>query len=307
MLARTPIHTMPGHNLRDPHAASGRLNVLLILADDLRPQLGAYGVRAANTPHLDAFAKRSLTFDHAFAQVPACLPSRNSFLTGRSPDHPENKVYWFEGSPDVKGNIFSKLKAKGYLSLGVGKVFHNGFGSRHDNFSPENKLYFPDHYHQEWGSRAEEFAPITAANPMRCDQKRDCGPGHVCELAGLEPMPLSHPTCLFSLLQPTSPSNCQPISPPRRLPILFRSSHPWLPLICLLHFHFSSVPSHRTSLHHTAPCPIPITTNPSQSRPVQSYRVPSNPIPLQSSPFRPTPSHPTPPQPPPPPHPVLLV
>lgn len=31
-------------------------NVLLILADDLRPELGCYGIEEVRTPHIDQFA-----------------------------------------------------------------------------------------------------------------------------------------------------------------------------------------------------------------------------------------------------------
>ena len=45
-----------------------RPNVLFILADDLRPQLGVYG-RRAQTPNLDRLAEESITFERAYAQV----------------------------------------------------------------------------------------------------------------------------------------------------------------------------------------------------------------------------------------------
>lgn len=65
--------------------AADRPNVLLIIADDLRPQLGCYGDRIVHTPHLDRFAGRALRFDRAYAQIAVCSPSRNSFLSGLRP------------------------------------------------------------------------------------------------------------------------------------------------------------------------------------------------------------------------------
>ena len=62
-------------------------NVLLITVDDLRPQLNeAYGMSETLTPHLDKFAKESLTFTRAYCQMAVCSPSRNSFMSGRRPD-----------------------------------------------------------------------------------------------------------------------------------------------------------------------------------------------------------------------------
>src|SRR5262245_24538851 len=65
--------------------AAERTNVLLIVADDLRVDLGCYG-STAKTPHLDALAARGVRFDRAYCQQALCNPSRSSFLTGRRPD-----------------------------------------------------------------------------------------------------------------------------------------------------------------------------------------------------------------------------
>ena len=57
-------------------------NVLLIIANGLRPALGVYGRRAL-TPELDAFAasERTLTFDAAYAQITICNPVRATTST----------------------------------------------------------------------------------------------------------------------------------------------------------------------------------------------------------------------------------
>ena len=41
----------------------------MIIADDLRPSLGAYGDPIAITPNFDQLATHSLIFENAFAQV----------------------------------------------------------------------------------------------------------------------------------------------------------------------------------------------------------------------------------------------
>ena len=62
-------------------------DVLLILVDDLRPQLGCYNVticgQKMHTPNIDKLASRGLTFRHAYNQYSVCSPSRNSFMSGR--------------------------------------------------------------------------------------------------------------------------------------------------------------------------------------------------------------------------------
>lgn len=65
----------------------GAKNVLFIVVDDLRPELsGGYDHSTVQTPNLDAFAKSSLVFEAAHAQIAVCAPSRQSFMTGRRPD-----------------------------------------------------------------------------------------------------------------------------------------------------------------------------------------------------------------------------
>ncbi len=62
------------------------MNVLFIMVDDLRPEFSEpYGQKRMVTPNLDAFAKTALTFERAYVQYSHCSPSRNSFMSGRSP------------------------------------------------------------------------------------------------------------------------------------------------------------------------------------------------------------------------------
>ncbi|XP_060027833.1 N-sulphoglucosamine sulphohydrolase isoform X9 [Erinaceus europaeus] len=66
-------------------------NVLLLLADDGGFESGTYNNSAIQTPHMDALARRSLTFRNAFTSVSSCSPSRASLLTGL-PQH-QNGMY----------------------------------------------------------------------------------------------------------------------------------------------------------------------------------------------------------------------
>ena len=60
-------------------------NVLLILVDDLKPALGAYGDRHASTPALDAFAATALRCDLAYCNQAVCAASRYSLMLGSRP------------------------------------------------------------------------------------------------------------------------------------------------------------------------------------------------------------------------------
>ena len=68
-----------------PLAAQNKYNVLLICVDDLRNELGAYGVKEIISPNFDRLASQSVVFDHHYVQVPTCGASRYALLTGSRP------------------------------------------------------------------------------------------------------------------------------------------------------------------------------------------------------------------------------
>ena len=60
-----------------------RPNVLFIMVDDLRPELGCYGNAYAKTPNIDRLAAQSARFTKHYVAVPTCGASRVALLTGR--------------------------------------------------------------------------------------------------------------------------------------------------------------------------------------------------------------------------------
>jgi iduronate 2-sulfatase len=130
-------------------AAEPKLNVLFLMADDLRPELMSYG-SAAITPHLDRLAARSLQFDRAYCQQAVCNPSRSSMLTGLRPDTLglwNNGTHFRELKPDVV-TLPQWFKHHGYETRGVGKIFHNWHtaekGDRR-SWSADEFLHYANH------------------------------------------------------------------------------------------------------------------------------------------------------------------
>ena len=61
-------------------------NVLFVISDDLRDELGCYGHDHIHSPNIDALASAGTLFHHAYCQYAVCGASRASFFTGRYPD-----------------------------------------------------------------------------------------------------------------------------------------------------------------------------------------------------------------------------
>ena len=59
------------------------LQVLFLVSDDLRPELGVYGGKAI-TPNVDKLAKSpgAVVMERSYVQQAICCPTRSSFLTG---------------------------------------------------------------------------------------------------------------------------------------------------------------------------------------------------------------------------------
>ena len=121
------------HTLQQP---STRKNVLFIAVDDLRTELGTYGHQQIKSPNIDKLASKSLVFDRAYCQVAVCSPSRASLLTGRRPDTNHvwtisNDEYWRAYTNAT--SLPQYFKENGYVTVGMGKIFHPGAPSGNDD------------------------------------------------------------------------------------------------------------------------------------------------------------------------------
>ena len=105
--------------------------MLLIVVDDLRPELSAFTGKtelSAFTPNIDKLAQRATVFTRAYAQQAVCGASRNSFMSGRRPRRTQvwNFINNFRQAGPNWLSLPQYFKVHGFTTLGAGKTFHMG-------------------------------------------------------------------------------------------------------------------------------------------------------------------------------------
>ncbi len=115
--------------LRGANDPARKPNVLFLMADDMRVELGCYASRfGAKTPNLDALARSGVRFDRNYCQFPLCNPSRASLLTGRKPSTTGvigNRTDFRTAHPNWV-TLPELFKQNGYTTMRSGKIYHGG-------------------------------------------------------------------------------------------------------------------------------------------------------------------------------------
>jgi arylsulfatase A-like enzyme len=106
-------------------AAEGRMNVLFIAVDDLRPDLGCYGNGLVHSPNIDGLAASGTLFERAYCQQAISMASRASLLSGYRPDVGEiyRQQALYKHVPDAL-SLNRHFLANGYETMSIGKIYH---------------------------------------------------------------------------------------------------------------------------------------------------------------------------------------
>lgn len=106
-------------------------NVVMIVIDDVAPQIHSVGQPSpVPTPNIERLASRGTWFTRAYADAPACCPSRTAMLTGvhsaRSGVYYNTQSYTRPGSwlADAESMPAHFLR-NGYLTASYGKLYHS--------------------------------------------------------------------------------------------------------------------------------------------------------------------------------------
>ncbi len=118
----------------EPTPARRPPNVVIVLADDQGyADVGCYGARGFETPHLDRMAREGIRFTDFYVAQAVCSASRAALLTGCYPNRvgilgalgPASRL----GISDREKTIAEVLKTRGYATAIYGK-WHLGYQAR---------------------------------------------------------------------------------------------------------------------------------------------------------------------------------
>lgn len=155
-------------------SAAEKMNVLLIISDDLRTELGCYASSLAKTPNVDKLAATGVRFERAYCQFPLCNPSRASMLTGRRPATTGvlgNRTWFGEKHPDFV-SLPMHFKNHGYTSIRVGKIFHGGIDDT-DAWTLNGQVRTLAGVPKNAASKKEKDPGPKEVDPDQRDQKSD--------------------------------------------------------------------------------------------------------------------------------------
>ncbi len=117
--------------------AGDKPNILLLMAEDLSPRIGAFGDPVAQTPHIDGLAERGVRFTNVFTTAGVCAPSRAATVMGMhqisiGAQHMRSSGKDYHAVPPAEAKAFPELlRRHGYYTLTDGKLdyqFSNAMG-----------------------------------------------------------------------------------------------------------------------------------------------------------------------------------
>jgi arylsulfatase A-like enzyme len=105
------------------------MNILFLSIEDLNDWIEPLGGHPdTRTPNFTRLASRAMLFENAYAEAPACSPSRTATLFGQHPwstgVYANNHKWHDYYQPGAKRSLVGRLKDAGFETHGAGKVFH---------------------------------------------------------------------------------------------------------------------------------------------------------------------------------------
>ena len=98
-------------------------NVIMILVDDLRPEINCFGKHKLSTPNIDKLAQESIRFENNYCQTPLCVATRASMFSGIL-NIGEKYLFLNDMRKNNEVTLPGIFKQNGYESISIGKSYH---------------------------------------------------------------------------------------------------------------------------------------------------------------------------------------
>ncbi len=126
---------------------STRPNILILIAEDISPELGCYGNDYATTPNIDKMAEGGMVYDFALTTAPICAPSRSAlasglYATSLGTQHLRSEIPF----PEKLKTLPELLRENGYFTSNRDKTDYN--------FDPEGMWEHWSSEYTPWRNRA---------------------------------------------------------------------------------------------------------------------------------------------------------
>ena len=151
LLGGNGLHAARNRRPAESRPERRRPNILWIVGENLKLDLGCYGAKNVRTPNLDVLAGRGMRYTHAFSTSPVCAPSRSAFFVGmyQTTSDTHNMRSHREDDyrlPEGVRPITHRLKDVGYFTANIKTMGGDvvGSGKLDLNFVNEGKLYDGD-------------------------------------------------------------------------------------------------------------------------------------------------------------------
>ncbi len=130
-------------------------NILWLVGENMKLDLGVYGAKHVHTPHLDSLAQEGMRFTQVFSTSPVCAPSRSAFMTGMYQTTTDMHHMRSHRDDDFKlpsgvRPLTHRLQDKGYFTANISRIddLEVGTGKLDLNFTNEGAIYQSDDWSQ---------------------------------------------------------------------------------------------------------------------------------------------------------------
>lgn len=159
---------------RSVYSTFRRPNILWLIGENLKLDLGCYGEKLVHTPNLDRLAAEGARYTRVFSTSPSCAPSRSAFFTGMYQTTTDTHPMRSHRSDDFRlplgvRSVTHWLRDGGYLTANIKSIgdWAVGTGKLDLNFVNEGPIYATD----DWAALKpnQPFFAVVNSHEMEYD------------------------------------------------------------------------------------------------------------------------------------------